>query len=255
MALADALSGGLAVGRRAAGLALNAVLPPQCLSCGAGVDTPGAVCADCWTALVFIVPPHCVACGFPFEHEHGADALCGACSRTAPPFARARAVLRYDDASRGLLLGFKHGDRTYAAPAFGRWLARAGGELVADVDLVAAVPLHWSRLALRRYNQAALLALALAREAGVDAAPDLLVRRRRTRSQGGLSRSGRARNVAGAFAVRRGAEKSVADRRVLLVDDVYTTGATLMECAKVLRRAGAAEVEVLTLARVVRPQT
>ena len=230
--------------------ALDALLPPRCLSCSAAVDRQGGLCPACWSALTFIAPPACVCCGLPFEYAVEGENLCGACVAQPPPFARARSVLVYDDASRPLVLGFKHGDRTHAAKPFGVWLARAGAELLADADLLAPVPLHRWRLFLRRYNQAALLAREAGRASGVAVVPDLLVRRRRTRSQGGLDRTGRRRNVAGAFALRR--KGSVEGKRVVLVDDVLTTGATVGECARVLLRAGAARVDVLTLARVVK---
>lgn len=235
---------------RAAGAALDALLPPRCLSCGRPVDRQGGLCGACWSALTFIAPPACTCCGLPFEYAVEGENLCGACVAAPPLFARARAVLVYDDASRPLILGFKHGDRTHAAPPFGVWLARAGAELLTDADLLAPVPLHRWRLFMRRYNQAALLAQETGRAAGVAAVPDLLVRRRRTRSQGGLDRQGRHRNVAGAFALRR--PGAVEGKRVVLVDDVLTTGATLGECARVLLRAGARRVDVLTLARVVK---
>lgn len=240
--------------RRVSTRALDLVLPPRCLRCGVTVDSVGALCPDCWGQMAFLGAPHCACCGYPFEFEMAADALCAACMREHPAYDRARAVLRYDDASRDLVLAFKHADRTDGAPAYGRWLARAGAELLADADLIAAVPLHWSRLFARRYNQAALLALALARETGLSASPDLLSRRRRTPSQGRLSAAARERNVAGAFALRPRHRDGLAGRRVLLVDDVLTTGATVEACARVLRREGAAAVDVLTLARVVRPQ-
>ncbi|WP_431855751.1 ComF family protein [Azospirillum sp.] len=235
---------------RVALAALDALLPPRCLSCGGAVDRQGGLCGPCWSTLTFIAPPACACCGLPFEYAVEGETLCGACIASPPPFARARSVLVYDDASRPLLLGFKHGDRTHAAKPFGVWLARAGAELLADADLLAPVPLHRWRLFLRRYNQAALLAREAGRTSGVAVVPDLLVRRRRTRSQGGLDRTGRQRNVAGAFALRR--PGSVEGKRVVLVDDVLTTGATVGECARVLRRAGAAQVDVLTLARVVK---
>ena len=239
--------------RRIGRLALNAVLPPRCLKCGAVVDAPGTLCAGCWAEMRFLAPPLCACCGYPFEFELGEGALCGACARDRPPYERARAVLRYDDASKAVVLGFKHGDRTEGAPAYGRWLLRAGAELIAEAELIVPVPLHWLRLFVRRYNQAALLALALARLSGVAAVPDLLVRRRATPSQGRLSAGARRRNVAGAFAVRARRRDLLADRRVLLVDDVLTTGATAEACSRALLRAGAAAVDVLTLARVVRP--
>ncbi len=238
--------------RRVAELALDAVLPPRCLKCGATVEAPGALCPPCWGTIRFLGPPHCACCGLPFEFDLGEGALCPACLRERPPYERARAVFRYDAQSRGLVLAFKHADRTDAAPAFARWLARSGQALLDDAELIAPVPLHWLRLARRRYNQAALLANALAGQTGVPAVPDLLVRRRRTPSQGGLSARGRRRNVEGAFAVARRHAARVADRRVLLVDDVLTTGATAAACARALLRAGARAVDVLALAQVVR---
>ncbi|WP_114859042.1 ComF family protein [Azospirillum brasilense] len=237
---------------RVLGGILDTLLPPRCLCCGGAVDRQGGLCAPCWSGLTFIAPPACACCGTPFDFALEGEPLCGACIAEPPLFARARAVLAYDDGSRPLVLGFKHGDRIHAAAAYGAWMARAGAELLADADLLAPVPLHRLRLFRRRYNQAALLAQAAGRQAGRPVIPDLLVRRRSTPSQGGLDRSGRRRNVQGAFAVRPGLEARVAGKRIVLVDDVLTTGATLSECARVLRRAGAERVDALTLARVVK---
>jgi ComF family protein len=239
--------------KRLASRALDVVLPPRCLACGAVVGEQGALCPDCWAAIDFLAPPLCARCGFPFDFEAADAELCAACRTRPPVYDRARAVLRYDVASRGMLLAFKHADRTDLAPYFGRWLARAGAEFLAEADIVAPVPLHWTRLFSRRYNQAALLARAAAKEAGRPFLGDILIRRRRTKPQ----RSGlaaRARNVAGAFTVPRARRPAVEDRRVLLVDDVRTTGATLEACARALKAAGASGVDVLTLALVVRPR-
>ncbi|WP_437360099.1 double zinc ribbon domain-containing protein [Inquilinus limosus] len=243
--------------RRAGTALLDAVLPLRCLSCGAEVMAPGALCAACWAQLAFLGPPLCRRCGLPFDHAAAAgagdDPVCGNCLAYPPLWDRARAAFLYDDLSRKLILAFKHGDQTHAAPAFGRMLQRAAAPFLADVEVIAPVPLHRWRLLRRRYNQAALLALALGREAGRPVVPDLLVRRRVTPSQGGQDRRARRRNVAGAFAVRPGREALVEGRRVLLVDDVLTTGATIDECARALRRKGAAGVDVVTLARVPSP--
>ena len=193
--------------RRAGTRLLDLVLPPRCAGCGTGLAEgaeAGTLCAGCWAAIEFLAPPLCRRCGYPFEIELGADELCPVCRTVPPVFDRARAVLRYDAGSRPLLLAFKHGDRTDLAPAFGRWLARVGAELLAEADLVTPVPLHWTRLFTRRYNQAALLAQAAARLAGRPFKPDLLVRRRRTAPQS-AGRAARARNVAGAFLVPPGA--------------------------------------------------
>ena len=160
------------------------------------------------------------------------------------------AVLRYDKHSRHLVLGLKHGDRTHVAGAFGRWMHRTGSEVLAGADLLVPVPLHWTRLFQRRYNQAALLAQAIRSAGGPDVAADWLVRRRRTPMQGRLGPAARERNVRGAFAIQPG--RSFAGRRVVVIDDVMTTGATVEECARVLKRSGAASVGVLTLARALR---
>ena len=238
---------------RFARLALDAVLPPRCLSCGVVVAGEGALCPSCWGQLAFIGAPVCACCGLPFAFEVAPESLCGECLRAEPHFSRARAALCYDAASRPLVLAFKHGDGTHAAPAFARWMAQAAGDLLREADLVVPVPLHRWRLFRRRYNQSALLARALAQAAGKPVFARLLVRRRPTPSQGGLSRSGRLANVRGAFAVSPQHRDRLRDRAILLVDDVLTTGATVGECARVLRRAGAARVDVVTLARVVRP--
>lgn len=233
----------------------DSLLPARCLECGCVVLGDTALCPSCWPHYDFLADPQCRCCGFPFAWDPGAaDSLCAACIARPPAYDRARAVLAYDAAIRPLILDFKHGDRTAAAPVFGRWLARAAGELLGDADLVAPVPLHRDRLFSRRYNQSALLALAVGAVAGLPVLADLVERRRRTPSQGHLSPDARRRNVRGAFAVRPEHRDALAGRRVLLVDDVFTTGATVEECARVLRRAGAAGIDVVTLARVVRPR-
>ena len=239
-------------GRALQGL-LDVVLPPRCLACGAAVETQGRLCAGCWRRLAFLAPPQCRLCGYPLPHALPDAPLCGPCAIEPPAFDRARAALRYDDGARSLILAFKHADRTDSAPAFGRWLTRAGAELLVGTDLIAPVPLHRWRLLRRGYNQAAVLARAVARETGLPLVPDLLQRRRATRSQQGLSGQARLANItAGAFRPHPWHQGRLRGRRVVLVDDVLTTGATVGACAQVLRKAGTAEVDVLTLARVVR---
>jgi ComF family protein len=233
--------------RRLATAALDVVLPPRCLSCGAAVGETGTLCAPCWRAITFLGAPCCACCGAPFDFDLGAGTLCGACARHPPPFDRARAVMRYDEGSRKLVLAFKHGDRLHLAPAFGTWLKRAGAALIA-----VPVPLHWTRLFARRYNQSAVLAHALAAGGGPPVGADWLIRRRRTPSQGKRNAAQRERNVRAAFALRPG--RVVKGLRVLLVDDVLTTGATVAECTRVLKRAGAGAVDVFTLARTVRQE-
>ncbi|WP_332052178.1 ComF family protein [Reyranella sp.] len=238
-----------AAGRRL----LDSVLPPLCLGCGEIVGTAGALCATCWPTFSFIAAPHCVCCGTPFAEDLGGEALCAACLARRPRFRRARAALIYDDRSRRLILPFKHGDRTDMARTCGAWMASAGAELLAAADLVAPVPLHWRRLFSRRYNQALLLARNLAQGTSARLAPDLLLRPRWTGSQAGLAATERRRNVREAFVIHPRWKAGVKGKTVLLVDDVLTTGATVEACARALQRAGAQYVDVLTLARVVRP--
>lgn len=240
--------------KRVARLMIDALLPPLCLCCHAQVSEPGALCPVCWSKIVFLAPPFCCTCGQPFEFDHGPGTCCGECLREPPRFGRARAVFRYDDSSRSLILRFKHGDRLEGVPAFARWMARAGAELLAEADLLVPVPLHRWRLLSRRYNQAALLAMEISRQTGRAAIPDLLLRPRPTKSQGHMNRSGRHDNVAGAFQVAPRHQAAVAGKRLVLIDDVLTSGATASECVRILRKAGAAHVDVLTLGRVVRTE-
>jgi ComF family protein len=240
--------------RRLPAAVLDALLPPRCLGCGGSVEQQGTLCTDCWLGIEFLAPPCCACCGLPFEYDLAPDALCGACAAQPPAYERARAVMRYGDVSKRLLLGFKHADRTDGAPAYGAWLARSGAELIDRADVIAPVPLHRIRLFNRRYNQSALLAAAVARASGLPVVPDLLLRRRNTPSQGRLSISQRWRNVTGAFAVNPARRAALEGARVLLIDDVMTTGATVEICSRTLRRGGARAVDVLVLARVVRTQ-
>lgn len=195
----------------------------------------------------------CACCGFPFEYDVGADALCAACSAVRPPYTASRAAVRYDEGSKRVILSFKHGDRLDAVPALTRWLLLAGRDLIPACDVVVPVPLHWRRYMRRRFNQSALLANALAKSGAMKSCPAALIRKRNTPSQGGLSAKGRRRNVQGVFAVRSRDADKISGKSVLLIDDVMTTGATVEACARVLLKAGAKEVCVLTLSRVVKP--
>jgi len=226
--------------------ALDAVFPPQ--SIDGGPALAGGLSAAAWSRIQWLDGPVCDGCGSPFEYATGVR--CAACLARPRAFDRARAACIYDETSREPILKLKHADRTDLAPLFARWIGRAARELIAEADAVAPVPLHPSRLLSRRYNQAAEIARPLARTAGVAYLPDALVRRRATDTQGGKSGSGRKRNVAGAFEVPPRKAAQVAGKRILLVDDVLTTGATAEGCARALKSAGALRVDVAIVARV-----
>jgi ComF family protein len=233
--------------RAAFGRALDLLFPPQALD---GTTTPqsSGLSADAWSRVSFIAEPLCDGCGAPFEYDVGSR--CAACLAQPRAFARARAACLYDDASRDLILKFKHADRTDLARLFSHWIGRAAAELLAEADAVAPVPLHPGRLLSRRYNQAAEIARPLARAHRLPFLADALVRTRATETQGGKSGSGRRRNVAGVFTVPDARRRQVDGRRVVLIDDVLTTGATAEACAKALLKAGASAVDVAVIARV-----
>ena len=238
---------------RAAQMALDLLFPPLCVACRARVSEPHSLCANCWREVEFLDGPICQKCGAPFDVDPGGETVCGACLMKPHDFDIARSVMRYSEASKPLILRFKHSDRLDHAPAFGRWLERSGRALIAECDLIVPVPLHRWRLWQRRYNQAAVLAEKLSRISRRPWDALLLQRKRPTPSQGAMpSAKARRRNVLGAFRVDPKARGRIKDTTVLLVDDVFTTGATLDACARALKRAGAARVFALTLARVVR---
>ena len=228
---------------------LDLIFPTMTLDDGARSLT-GGLSAEAWGRITFIDDPVCDSCGAPFEYDMGPGARCAACAARPRAFARARAACLYDEASRDPILKLKHADRTDLAPLLARWLSRAARELLAQADCVVPVPLHRGRLLGRRYNQAAEIARPLARLWGVPYLADALVRTRATASQGGKSAGGRRRNVAAAFSVPAARAAQVTGRRILLVDDVLTTGATAEGCARALLAAGAACVDVAVVARV-----
>uniref|UniRef100_UPI0038CD4676 ComF family protein n=1 Tax=Neoroseomonas rubea TaxID=2748666 RepID=UPI0038CD4676 len=246
--------------RRASAGLLDALLPPRCLGCAEEVSAQGTLCAACFAALKPVSEPFCARCGVPFAHSGQAEAsdadglCCAPCARRPPAFRRARAALRYDEGAKRLILPFKHADRTELAAPLARRMARAGAALLAETDLIAPVPAHWRRLLARRYDQAALLALAIGRIARRPVVPDLLARRRRTPPLGDKGAAERAAAVEGAFGVPARGARRIAGLRVLLIDDVMTSGATANACARALLEAGAATVDVLAAARVPDPR-
>jgi ComF family protein len=238
-------------GRWLAMALLDQIYPPCCAACGDPIADGAGLCAGCFAKLVPITAPFCQVLGVPFEVSLGPDAVSAEALADPPPFSRARAAARYGEVAQALVTRLKYGDRTELAAFCARLMASAGHEFWADKPLLVPVPLHPSRLRFRRYNQSFLLAQALGGQLGLDVDPFLVTRHRKTRSQVGLSGDGRARNVQGAFSTHVDMVARLRGRRVVLVDDVYTTGATVKAVVRTLLRNGASEVDVLTFARVV----
>ena len=228
---------------------LNLLFPPQCLKCNQAVSAHGTLCLECWKGVRFITDPFCGCCGHPFEYDQGKEALCGNCIQERPSFWRARSAFHYDEHSRALVTKLKYSDQAHLSAVYGKWLANCGHELIAASDIIVPVPLHYWRFVGRRYNQSALLAYSLQKHCDLTVLPNVLKRTRATKPQPGLTRRQRKANVKGAFMVNAKSRELIHNKNILLIDDVMTTSATIGECAKTLLKAGAAQVNVLTLAR------
>lgn len=240
-------------GARLARLALDALVPPTCPVCDTPVEAAGLICFACFSRFRPIVPPLCDACGLPVRGEDTSTPLCPACASRRPLFGRARAVWLYGGAAKDLILRLKYADREDLAMPIGRLMARAGAELLREADLLVPVPLHLRRLVARRYNQAALLARAISRVSRVPVAVHALRRTRATPSLAELSRKEREASLIDAFAVRPRWRGRLRGQRIVLIDDVLTSGATAEGCAEALLAAGAAAVDVLAAARTPPP--
>lgn len=234
---------------------IDFIFPPRCIVTGDIVDQQGMLSPQAWGALNFITDPQCNRCGFPFDFDTGEAQegnVCGACLKHPPIFDKARSALIYDDASRDIILGFKHADQTEAVPSFIPWLHRAGQDILKKADYLVPVPLHRWRILRRRYNQSALIAQYLSRDSKIPALLDVLIRTRATETQGHLKPDQRKRNVRHAFEINDKVKSQIHQKHLVLIDDVYTTGATVSECTKVLLKNGVASVNILTIARVVK---
>ncbi len=230
---------------------LDFALPPRCPGCGAITHQPHLFCFDCWSKLEFLGSPCCRRCALPFEYATDEEAECGTCLADPPHYDRLRAAVAYGEISSKVALRLKYGGR----PAHAETLARLMQRHVepGQNSILAPVPLHRWRIWKRGYNQAALIAGALARRSGLTARLDLIERIKPTPPLKGKNPRQRREALAGAFRLSDRYRKEVRGRSFILVDDVYTSGATANACAYVLRRAGAARVDVLCWARVVRP--
>ncbi len=238
---------------RAVNHAIDVFLPPLCLSCRASVDGHGGLCAGCWSRVNFIVPPVCERLGIPLPYATDEPVISAAAMADPPAYHRARAAARYDEVMRALVHDLKYRDRQEGVRLFASWLVNAGQPFFSDADILVPVPLYRLRLWSRRFNQSALLARAVSSRTQIPVNLFCLQRKRRTASQVGLTLEQRKRNVRGAFAVPDKWRGAIADKNLILVDDVITTGATANACARILKRAGAKRVDILALARVVDP--
>ncbi len=232
--------------------AIDLALPLLCPACREPVDGKG-LCPACWSKLSFITRPYCERLGIPFAYDPGPGVLSMVAIADPPAYHRARAAVRFDEISRALVHALKYGDRLDLAPMMGRWMHTAGHELLTEADGLVPVPLHWRRLWARRFNQSAMLAGAISAQSGVPVLAGALKRVKATAQQTGLTRAQRASNIQGVFRVPEDRKAAVAGRRLVVIDDVLTTGATVEGCARALLRAGAANVDVLIFARVADP--
>jgi ComF family protein len=230
---------------------IEAIYPPQCITCDALVASDFGLCADCWRDTPFVAGLACAKCGLPLPGDASeTDAVCDDCLRIARPWACGRAAMLYAGNARNIVLALKHGDRMDLARPAGQWLARAASPLLKPGVIAVPVPLHWWRMLRRSYNQSALLSAALARTAGLEHCPDALIRRRNTGTQEGRNRDSRFSNLQDAFRVHPRRQARIMGRDVLLVDDVMTSGATFAAAAEACLAAGAREVFILSLTRV-----
>ncbi|TYC53409.1 ComF family protein [Rhodobacterales bacterium] len=232
----------------AARLALDFLLPVRCLSCDRRVSSEHGLCASCWQKMPFYEKPWCYRLGTPFSYDMGAEVWSPRAIASPPEFGRLRSVAAFEGPARDLVHGLKFGGRRDLAGPMGSWMARAGQELLTGESLIVPVPLHWSRLIARRFNQSADLARAVAGAGGGRFEPMLLRRSRRTRRQVGLSSADRRKNVRTAFTVSDDRLADLQGRHVILIDDVITTGSTVTACCRTLLGAGAESVDVLTFA-------
>ncbi len=228
------------------------ILPPMCIACHDPLDRHNALCPRCWSGLCFIRPPLCERLGIPLHYDAGDQPVSSMALRHPPFYDRARAALAFDGVMRDLIHGFKYADRHEAVPLFTQWMSDAGRGLLTDADVILPVPLHPWRLLRRRFNQSAILAGRLGRAADKPVVLGLN-RVRHTKQQVGLSFEERRANVEGAFRVVPERAAALAGKRILLIDDVITTGATVESCAVALKAAGAAAVDVLAAARITDP--
>jgi ComF family protein len=231
--------------------ALQLIYPSRCITCGDLVEGDFSLCGTCWRDTGFVTGPGCSKCGTPLPGEEVEESdLCDSCISIARPWSRGRTVFLYSENGRKIVLALKHGDRLDLVKPAAAWLAKSAGPLLSENTLIVPVPLHWTRLLKRRYNQSALLARGISKTTGHQYCPDLLIRKKRTKSLEGMNLGKRFETLANVITFNPRYRTMIGKHRVLLVDDVMTSGATLAACTDTCLAAGAKSVDIVTLARV-----
>ncbi len=234
---------------------INAVYPPICIHCHDRVNIPNSLCSACWGNIIWLDDNSCNICHFPFEntnnHALHPDFLCASCIAHPPDYDKARSVFLYNEASRKLVTQYKYGDKTHYAKTYSEWMLHTGQKLLDETDILCPVPLHWKRLLLRKYNQSALLTRHIAQQSHLPPLYRLLLKRKNNVPQASLTKKQRLSNAKGVFALNPRYYEQIQGKNITLIDDVTTTNATVNECAKILKKNGAAKVYVLTLAKTI----
>lgn len=232
---------------------IDFIFPPQCYVCKKILEGEDGLCFECLSKINFISKPMCEVCGFPFEFKlsnKNNHLICPRCIKQPPRFARCVSAVRYDEVSKKIILPFKHGDKTNFAKFMAKVMCLTGKNLINDADVIIPIPIHFTRMLKRKYNQASLLSKLIGKQMKKEVLYSTLLRKIATKSQGHLSTKERKSNVSGAFCVKY--PEKIKGKKVLLIDDVFTSGATVNECTKVLKKNGAKQVYVLTFARVIK---
>ncbi len=233
---------------------INFIYPPQCFLCKKILYNEDGICFDCLSKFDFVSEPRCDRCGYPFEFatktKHNKKLLCPNCIKALPKFNKCISSVKYNDASKKILLPFKHGDKTGYAKFIAKIMSSTGTQLLEKSDFIIPVPIHISRMMKRKYNQSSLIVSFISKHSNKPALYNTLIRSKATQSQGHLSPRQRKQNVANVFIVNNPSQ--IIGKNIILIDDVFTSGATVNECAKALKKAGAKDINVLTFARVVK---
>lgn len=230
---------------------LSVVLfPPKCIKCNKIIDSYGNLCSNCWSSIEFITDPMCKICGVPFEFDMDIDLICGQCAGTKQFFDHAISIFKYDENSKNLIYKFKYNDKTYLSKYFAKWIYKNIHTSINDYQYIVPVPLHRKRMRKRFYNQSSLIASYLAKLSKKTFLPNLLIKNRYDVPQTSLTKKQRLKNVKSSFAINPKLQSKIEGTKILLIDDVYTTGSTLNECSKILKKNGCNQITAVTLARV-----